>query len=322
VTLKNFNGQDFDLFPAFFHPDVAGTYVFQLTVSDGCLTRTAQTTVTAQCNAQPVARISAPQNVTINGEHITVVALDGSASSDADGELLTYSWALTNGSAILFNSASSIASLQLYNPGTFRVTLTVSDGCQNSATVEYIIFATMQCTQVATAQAVLNVPYSYVPQITETVVLFGDDGNFAPGNTMAMTTRSTNPLIDASGIQHYRGYDSYYSNLERFATQLQCDTLYTWTLVSFSEATSVTSSNPCTDQNVAFTSLCSDVATAANTSGDSSSTPVEKRGYFIAIMVIIAAIIVVIGLFLYFRCCRRPGPPAAKMSSDHAVDMS
>jgi len=304
------------LFPGFFHPDVAGTYLLELLVSDGCLTQTAQTTVVAQCDGPPVANIAAAQNVTVNGEHITVVTLDGTSSVDPDGDGLTYAWTM-NGSAILVNPTSPIASLQIYNPGTFLVSLTVSDGCQNS-TMTTLITATMQCTQVATATAVLNVPYSYVPQVTETVVLFGDDGNFAPGNTLAMNTHSTNPSIDPTGIQSYRGYDPYYSTLEGRATQLQCDTKYTWTLVQFTETSSVTSMSPCADPNVASTPLCTSVATAANTSGGDDSTPIEKQGYFILIMVIIAAVIVVVGVFLYFRCCRRPGPPNAKFAESQA----
>jgi len=331
ATLIPFNSQDFDFFPGFFHPDVLGVYTIQLSVADGCRTQTAVTTVTAACNTQPSANINAPQNVSVNGEHITVVQLDGSASFDADGDGLTYTWNLTSGAALLLNPASSVATLQIANPGAIVVTLTVSDGCSTSTT-QSTIMVDMQCTSVTTATDSVTIAYSYLPRVTETVVLYGDDGNFVPGNTIARSTRNAAAAIDPAGIQSYRGYDAYYSTLEGRATQLQCDTLYTWTLVQYTEATAtspVAAFNPCFSDEYASTSLCINVATAANTDSGSDSTPVQKRGYFIAIMVIIAAIVVAIGTFVYFKCIRKPSsfrsPGRVKtdvMARDEPVQMA
>ena len=75
-----------------FTADVAGTYVASLVVNDGKVNSTAATvTITATvANAAPVANAGAAQNVTTG----TVVTLNGSTSSDANGDPLTYAWTL------------------------------------------------------------------------------------------------------------------------------------------------------------------------------------------------------------------------------------
>ena len=58
-------------------------------------------------NTAPVANAGTAQSVTIG----SVVALDGSDSSDADGNLLTYSWAFTSkpsGSTATLSSATAV----------------------------------------------------------------------------------------------------------------------------------------------------------------------------------------------------------------------
>jgi len=164
----------------------------------------------------------------------------------------------------------------------------------------------------------LTVSYSYVPQVTETIVLFGDDSNFAPGNTIAQNTHNAAAAINPAGIQQYPGYDSYYSALEGRATQLQCDTVYKWTLVQYSETTSVLAIDPCSDPDVSSTSLCISLATTAN-ADNSDSTPIQKRGYFIAIMVIIAALIVIVAAFVYFRCFRKKRGGSGRTRTDVMV---
>jgi hypothetical protein len=82
----------------------------------------------AASNHRPVARISAPAEA-LQGER---VELDGTASSDADGDALTYQWSLAArpaGSAAVMEEASSpkpwfVADVE----GLYRVRLVVSDG--------------------------------------------------------------------------------------------------------------------------------------------------------------------------------------------------
>ena len=53
------------------------------------------------------------------------VSLDGSGSSDLEGSIVSYSWDYGDGSPL----GSGVTSSHIYNtPGTYTVTLTVSDG--------------------------------------------------------------------------------------------------------------------------------------------------------------------------------------------------
>ena len=91
-----------------FTADVAGTYVASLVVNDGKVNSTAATvTITATvANAAPVANAGAAQNVTTG----TVVTLNGSTSSDANGDPLTYAWTLSSRPA---GSAAALHRCQL-----------------------------------------------------------------------------------------------------------------------------------------------------------------------------------------------------------------
>ena len=120
---------------AIFVPDVAGEYVLTLTVSDGSTTSTDSVTFTVEetsSNTAPVADAGPDQEVDLDG---ALVALDGSGSSDADGDTLTYSWSfssLPSGSSLLDSDlADSGTDAPSFTPdvaGDYEVTLTVSDG--------------------------------------------------------------------------------------------------------------------------------------------------------------------------------------------------
>ena len=127
-----------------FTADVAGVYVVQLVVNDGKLDSVASTvTITASAgNAAPVANAGAAQSVAINA----LVTLDGSGSSDANGDTLTYSWALTSkpgGSSSALSSATAVK--PTFTPdvlGDYVVQLIVNDGKVNSAPSTVTVTAT------------------------------------------------------------------------------------------------------------------------------------------------------------------------------------
>ena len=75
-----------------FTVDKAGTYVVSLTVSDGTVNSNPDTVTISTLNSAPVANAGADQSVYVGN----TVTLDGSRSSDADGNALTYSWAFTS----------------------------------------------------------------------------------------------------------------------------------------------------------------------------------------------------------------------------------
>ena len=85
---------------------------------------------TASDNEDPVARIVADRmSVPAADGNQTIVTLDASSSTDADGDTLTYSWVVPNGQFENGTSATD-AVIQVSFPGTaaYVVTVTVSDG--------------------------------------------------------------------------------------------------------------------------------------------------------------------------------------------------
>jgi uncharacterized protein involved in type VI secretion and phage assembly len=122
-----------------FIADLPGTYIAILVVNDGKTgSNTATVTITAsRSNAAPVANAGVAQSV-VTGTRVT---LDGSASSDANGDALTYNWSLTSptGSmAVLFSSSTSARPTFTADvAGTYVASLTVNDGqvSSNTATV-------------------------------------------------------------------------------------------------------------------------------------------------------------------------------------------
>ena len=110
-----------------FVADLPGTYVVQLTVNDGTFNSLPDTVVLSG-ESRPVADAGPDQTILVN----QTVQLDGSGSSDVDGDLLTFSWALTTQPA---NSQAALSDATLVNPtfvadqpGTYVVQLIVNDG--------------------------------------------------------------------------------------------------------------------------------------------------------------------------------------------------
>jgi hypothetical protein len=105
-----------------------GTDTFTYTISDGkggTATATVSVSV-APSNAAPVADASATKLKVISGNNIdAVVHLDGTRSSDADGDTLTYSWFADGGLVPIAHGATTAATLEI---GEHSVTLLVDDG--------------------------------------------------------------------------------------------------------------------------------------------------------------------------------------------------
>jgi hypothetical protein len=116
-----------------FVADVAGSYVLQLIVNDGALGSTPDTSVISTENTPPVANAGADQTPPVQAE----VSLDGSASSDADGNALTFTWSFVarpaGSAAVLIDPGGVNPHFLVDLPGTYVVQLMVNDGIVNSA---------------------------------------------------------------------------------------------------------------------------------------------------------------------------------------------
>jgi hypothetical protein len=116
-----------------FTPDLPGTYSATLRVADGIASGTPDTVRFVTKNVLPVARAGPDQLVTAGA----TVRLDGSGSTDLDGQRLTYGWAWVArpaGSAASLSSAAAIRPTFVAEvPGTYVAQLVVFDGVNLSA---------------------------------------------------------------------------------------------------------------------------------------------------------------------------------------------
>jgi hypothetical protein len=114
-------------------PDVPGRYVVQLIVNDGRMDSTPDAVVVSTANSAPVARAGADQRAAVGD----AVRLDGSASSDVDGDALRYAWTLVSrpaGSAATPAGAGDVSpAVTIDRAGSYRFRLVVNDGAVSSA---------------------------------------------------------------------------------------------------------------------------------------------------------------------------------------------
>jgi hypothetical protein len=113
--------------------DRFGTYVAQLIVNDGTVNSLPGTVTISTLNSAPVANAGPDQTV-----FVFTVTLDGSASSDVDGDPLTYSWTFISrpaGSTATLSGANTVSPSLTADPlgGVYVVQLIVNDGKENSA---------------------------------------------------------------------------------------------------------------------------------------------------------------------------------------------
>ena len=121
-----------------FTVDVAGDYVVKLMVTDGTVNSVLDSVSISTVNSAPVAHAGPDQAVSDQAvEEGQPVVLDGSGSSDVDGDTLTYEWSLTtvpeDSGATLSDAAAVMPTFTVDLPGTYVAQLIVNDGTVDSA---------------------------------------------------------------------------------------------------------------------------------------------------------------------------------------------
>ncbi len=179
---------------ASFIPDRFGSYTIQLSVSDGKGGSHADTMQVVTQNRPPTANAGPDQSVALG----TNVTLNGSGSSDLDGQPLTYAWSLkqapVGSSAALSGPTTAMPKILIDKAGTYRVELVVNDGLTNS-TADEVVITTLNSTPVANAGA----DQSVAPGAT--VQLNGSKSSDADGDLLTYAwTLKTKPAGSTAAL--------------------------------------------------------------------------------------------------------------------------
>jgi hypothetical protein len=166
---------------ATFTADVAGTYLVGLTVNDGKVDSpvVVLTVTAAKLNAVPVANAGTNQNVTA----ATLTTLDGTASTDADLDGLSYTWSLiskpSSSNATLSSTTSPKPTFTPDVAGTYVASLVVSDGKDRSLTAVVTVIASG-----ANSAPVANAGTAQSVSTAAVVTLNGTGSTDANGDTL------------------------------------------------------------------------------------------------------------------------------------------
>jgi len=129
-----------------FTADMDGSYTLNLVINDGTVNSAADSIVVTSttANSVPIANAGPDQSVSTS----TLVSLDGSNSSDANNDMLTYSWSFvskpTGSGAVLNNSTIVNPSFTADLDGSYTLGLVVNDGTVDSASDNVLISSTTQ----------------------------------------------------------------------------------------------------------------------------------------------------------------------------------
>lgn len=190
VQLPNMNRQDISLtFTA------EGQYRFSVTCSDGSLVSPADeviVTVNAAANQTPTANAGSDQDVQV-GERVT---LNGSASSDPDGDTLSYSWRQTAGIQVNLQGAQTASPyFDAVSEGTREFELVVSDGKVQS-TPDRVVIRVMALNNAPVADAGDDI----LVYVGELVTLSAAASYDVDGDTLTYAwTQSSGARVDLAG---------------------------------------------------------------------------------------------------------------------------
>ena len=157
--------------------DVAGQYVVRLVVNDGIVNSAPDTMTVSTSNSPPVANAGPDQTAFVTN----LVTLNGSASSDADGNLLTFAWSFVSkpaGSAAVLSNPSAVnPTFVVDKPGSYTARLVVNDGFVTSAP-NLVVITTQNSPPVA------NAGTDQSKLVTQTVTLDGSASSDVDGDPL------------------------------------------------------------------------------------------------------------------------------------------
>ena len=181
-----------------FTADIAGSYVASLIVNDGLIDSTVTTTTVtaAVANSAPVANAGTNQNVTVG----TLTTLDGSASTDADRDALTYTWTLlskpTSSTATLSSTNSPKPTFTPDLAGAYVTSLVVNDSKVTSSTVAVTVTAST-----ANSAPVANAGTNQSVTTGAVVTLNGSGSTDANNNTLTyLWTWASKPTSSTAAL--------------------------------------------------------------------------------------------------------------------------
>jgi hypothetical protein len=157
--------------------DLPGDYVAALVVNDGALDSAPDTVTVSVSNSAPVANAGPDQTVPVG----SLVNLDGSGSSDVDGDALSYEWTLVDrpadSQAVLSNRFVAGPGFTLDWPGDYTLELVVSDGFLASDPDTVVISA-------SNSRPVANAGADQAVAVGATVDLDGSGSSDADGDAL------------------------------------------------------------------------------------------------------------------------------------------
>jgi PASTA domain/Putative Ig domain/PKD domain len=139
--------------------DKSGQYTARLVVNDGKFSSSADIVIISTLNSAPTANAGADQTIFVNDS----VALDGTGSTDVDGDPLTYRWNITSSptgsGAALTNPTTAHPTFTADKPGDYAIQLIVNDGTVDSA-VDSVTVSTQNSAPIANAGADQSVAFN------------------------------------------------------------------------------------------------------------------------------------------------------------------
>lgn len=180
-----------------FVPDREGDYILRLVVNDSVVDSAPDTVQVSTLNSAPVARAGADQTGFIGQS----VALDGSASSDIDGDPLTYAWSIASApagsQAAIVDPAQVQATFTPDVPGQYLIELIVDDGTVASAPDTMAI-----STEAPNAPPVANAGPDQTVAAGATALLDGTGSSDADGDPLSFNwSLNTRPAQSGATLQ-------------------------------------------------------------------------------------------------------------------------